>query len=144
MEIVVETYSKGEKNWEEFLEKVIDQIKDKTVNGVTENLECDFSSTDKFSRFLSTAMVMNTFKKYFAYTNNDMACGVQKIHMGGCLEDWMSLPRKIEYLRQFDVNGEMKKYVDNLLPVLDSFVETYKGSPDLEFWNNIYHERKFP
>jgi hypothetical protein len=85
MELVVETYSKGEKNWEEFLEKVIDQIKDKTVNGVTENLECDFSSTDKFSRFLSTAMVMNTFKKYFDYTNMMCVCGIQNIHMGGSL-----------------------------------------------------------
>jgi hypothetical protein len=31
-----------------------------------------------------------------------------------------------------------------LYPVLDQFVETYKGNPHVEFWNNIYHERVPP
>ena len=38
----------------------------------------------------------------------------------------------------------MKKYVDRLMPVLGQFTETYKGNAHLEFWNNLYHERKNP
>jgi hypothetical protein len=47
-------------------------------------------------------------------------------------------------LRQFDVDGKLKRYVDRLLPVLGQFTETYKGNAHLEFWNNVYFERKDP
>ena len=47
-------------------------------------------------------------------------------------------------MRQFDVNGKLKKYVDRLLPVLEQFTQTYKGHAHIEFWNNIYNERPDP
>jgi hypothetical protein len=31
-----------------------------------------------------------------------------------------------------------------LIPVLEQFLETYKGCANLEFWNNLYHERSNP
>ena len=41
--------------------------------------------------------------------------------MAGNLQDWQQLEEKLYYLRQFDVNGELKKYVDRLAPVLEQF-----------------------
>ena len=64
--------------------------------------------------------------------------------MGGTLEDWENLSSKLAILKQFDVNGQLRRYVYRLLPVIDQFIETYKGNAHLEFWNNIYHERKEP
>ena len=58
-------------------------IKKKSVKRVTENLECDFTSTNSFSRFLSTAMVMNAYQKYFDYTRMICICGIQNMHMSG-------------------------------------------------------------
>lgn len=53
------------------------------MKGVTEHLQCNFSSTDKFSKVLSTAMIMNSFRKYFDFTRMMCICGIQNMHMGG-------------------------------------------------------------
>lgn len=66
-------------------------------------------------------MIMNTYKKYVQYTRQGGICGIQNIHMGGDLEDWQNLEKKLLFLRQFDVDGKMKLYVDRLLPVLQQF-----------------------
>lgn len=87
---------------------------------------------------------MNSFQKYFDYTRFIAGCGIQKIHMGGTLEDWEKVSKKLASLQQYDVNGRLKCYIQRLTPIIDEFIETYKGKANLEFWNNIYHERKFP
>lgn len=84
---------------------------------------------------------MNTYKKYFPYTMAGGICGIQNIHMAGDLEDWLNLQKKLMFLRDFDVDGNLKMYVDKLAPVLDQFTETYKGNAHVYFWNNIYNER---
>ena len=61
---------------------------------------------------------MNTFKKYFKYTRLGGGCGIANIHMGGKFEDWKSIEDKLYFLRQFDVDGKLKRYVDRLLPVI--------------------------
>lgn len=119
-------------------------IRENTNPGVTEKLECDFSSTNEFSKVMSTSIIMNGFKKYFDYTRMGGGCGIVNFHMGGKLEDWQNLEKKLLLLRQFDVDGKLKKYVDRLMPVLGQFTSTYKGNPHIEFWNNIYNERKNP
>lgn len=103
-------------------------IKENTVKGVTDQLESNFSSTDKFSRLFSTVAIMNTYQKYFDYTNMVCICGITSIHMGGTQEDWENVYKKLGNLEQFDVDGDLKKYVKNLLPVIDQFIETYKGN----------------
>ena len=52
---------------------------------MTEKLECDFSSTSRFEKLFSTAIIMNSFKKYFDYERQGGGCGIQNIHMGGIL-----------------------------------------------------------
>lgn len=47
--------------------------------------------------------------------------------MGGSLQDWQLLEEKLVYLTKFDVDGELKRYVSGLKPVLEQFTETYKG-----------------
>jgi hypothetical protein len=118
---------------------MIKAIREITVKGSTENLECNFTTTDEFSSFFSTIMIMNTYKKYISYTREGGICGIQNIHMGGQLEDWQNLEKKLLSLRQYDVNGQLKQYVDRLLPVLNQFTETYKGNAHEYFWNNLYH-----
>jgi hypothetical protein len=105
---------KSEYEWNEFFEKVIVEIRKNTVKGVTENFECSFSTTDRFFTIFSTATIMNSFKKYFDYTRMICACGIQNIHMGGSLDDWEKLAKKVSYLNEFDVDGQLKKYVRRL------------------------------
>lgn len=64
---------------------------------------------------------MNTYKRYISYNAGGGICGIQNIHMGGELEDWENLEKKLYFLRQYDVDGNLKQYVDRLLPVLKQF-----------------------
>jgi len=48
---------------------------------------------------------------------------------------------KIGKIVEYDVNGELKEYVKGLIPILEQFVETFKGHPDLLFWNSILEDR---
>ena len=114
----VRTRSTKLDEWDEFFEKVIKLIRKNTVEGVTKALECDFSSTDHFSTVMSTAIIMNGFKSFFNYIRMGGGCGIANIHMGGTLSDWEKLEKKLYFIRQFDVNGVLKKYVDRLMPVL--------------------------
>lgn len=56
-----------------------------------------------------------------------IGCGIQKIHMGGSLEDWEQVGKRLSSLKEFDVDGKLKLYVRRLEPVLEQFIETYKG-----------------
>lgn len=64
--------------------------------------------------------------------------------MGGTLDDWQKIMKQLSSLQQYDVDGKLKSYIQRLTPILEEFIETYKGKANIEFWNNIYHERKFP
>ena len=67
---------------------------------------------------MSTSIIMNTFKKYFNYERWGGGCGIVNAHMKGTLADWQHLEEKLYFIRQFDVNGKLKRYVDRLMPVL--------------------------
>ena len=88
MNLIVKVRSLDDTEWDEFFEKVIELIRKATVKDVTENLECNFSSTDLFSLTMSTAVIMNSFKKYFNYICLRGGCGIVNVHMGGNLKDW--------------------------------------------------------
>jgi len=86
---------------------------------------------------MSTAVIMNTYQKYFDYGRCIPLCGIQNVHFGGNLQDWKTLITKTENLMEYDVNGKLKSYVKNVVPILEKFVETYEGKVDLTFWNKV-------
>ena len=51
---------------------------------------------------------------------------------------------KLESMLQFDVDGELKKYVEYMRVILENFVRTFDGEPDVEWWNTVMksYERK--
>jgi methylase of polypeptide subunit release factors len=78
----------SEKEWDQFFNEIIVQIKKNTKEGVTKMFECNFTSTGRVEKILSTSVIMETYKKYFDYERVIPECGIQKIHLGGELKDW--------------------------------------------------------
>ncbi len=37
----------------------------------------------------------------------------------------------------YDVNDELKTYIKKLSPILNNFIETYKGKVDVKYWNKV-------
>ena len=73
------------------------EIKKNTTEGVLEKFECNFSTTQFVQRIFSNAAVLNTQKNYYEY-HYATACGIQNIHFGGTLEDWIKVKKKTEGL----------------------------------------------
>jgi hypothetical protein len=80
---------------------------------------------------------MNTYEKYFSYGRCIPLCGIQNVHFGGTLEDWKNLRLKLEHLREYDVDGNLKNYVGKVGFIIDKFIDTYQENIDLDFWNKI-------
>lgn len=41
------------------------------------------------------------------------------------------------FLEKYDVDGVLKTYVKNVGVIISKFIDTYKGEPDVEWWNKI-------
>lgn len=44
---------------------------------------------------------------------------------------------KTYLLKDYDINGQMKAYVERMTAILQKFIDTYEGKVDLDFWNKI-------
>ena len=126
-----------EKNWDNFFVQISQQIKENTVENVMDLLECNFSTSTQVDKFISTAIIMNSFKKYFKYTRGICCCGINNIYFEGTLDDWTNIISKTETLKKYDVDGVLNNYVDKILIILNEFKLSFQGKPEVKFWNNI-------
>lgn len=143
----------SETEWGEFLELIEEAIKKNTKGEVVEALRCSFTTTGVVERTLSTVSVMSAFKAYFDYGRCIPCCGIGQVHFFGTLDDWTSLKEKLLALRQYAVPEQgvttaaktkactWKRYIDTLAPVIDKLIDTYRGVPDVEWWNKIINQR---
>lgn len=44
---------------------------------------------------------------------------------------------KLENLMQYDVDGELKKYIEHVRVILRNFLLTYDGKPNKKWWNTL-------
>jgi hypothetical protein len=72
---------------------------------VTEKLTPNFTTTGTIEKIFASAVIMNTFKKYFEYSGMGITCGITSVHFGGTLDDWKNIIKKLVALKEFDVNG---------------------------------------
>jgi len=101
-----------------------------------ETLICDFSTTAPDVRTASEVVLMDCYASYFTYAMMCI-CGIPKITLAGTLEDWRRIRARIEVLATF----ELAWWVNRLRPILDQFIATAEGQPDLAFWQAIYKPR---
>lgn len=117
-------------DWEGCFAEYSEQIK-KNIGAKNHfNLVPKFSTTGRLEQAVFDTSLMKSMDKYFVY-NLCGGCGIPQVKMLGTLDDWQSLRKKLEGLSQYD----LKEWVDNLLPIIDQFIKTYQGEPDLEFWD---------
>lgn len=77
-------------------------------------------------------------KKFFRYERDiGLACGINNVYMAGTREDWAKMIPKLENLIQYDVDGDIKKYISHMRIILQNFLDTYDNNPNVEWWNTI-------
>ena len=137
--VVVEDAGSQESEWDNFFEQILHLINENTTEGVVEALSCNFTTTKRIHKVISTAIIMNSFKKYFSYGRAIMGCGIANVHFTGCRDDWLLVLAKTKNLHQYDVDGDgvLCKYLYKIVVILNQFIDTYDNKVDKSFWNRI-------
>lgn len=119
-------------------------------NNVVDLLTSNFSTTGFVEGLLSSVCIMQTFKKYFKYTQRICGCGIRNVHFMGTIDDWIMLREKAEQLKlftlpassQYSSQGDFRGYLEGILPIFDQFIRTYSGDVDNNFWDTIFDYTK--
>jgi Domain of unknown function (DUF4419) len=118
-------------------EQITKHLKDESV---TKWLLPSFSTTVTADRVAASISIMSTLQAYFEYRCY-LHCGIPNVTLEGSLDDWRSLRDKIDRLPEFDVvpSRIMSEWHTLLAAVLDHFVQSVQGAPDLDFWDCVCH-----
>lgn len=74
---------------------------------------------------------MNSLQKFFQYHREFCICGINNVYMAGVREDWAKMIPKLEEMVQFDVDGELKKYIQHMKVILQNFLLTFDEKPNI-------------
>eukprot|EP00092_Neocalanus_flemingeri_P059812 GFUD01071617.1.p1 GENE.GFUD01071617.1~~GFUD01071617.1.p1 ORF type:complete len:273 (-),score=78.57 GFUD01071617.1:60-878(-) len=109
------------------------------------NLQPDFSTTTPLHGIVGNIAMMSSLQEYFEYRGR-IACGIPAIDMKGTLADWEKLANKFADLRDrlAPINGEigLENWWGGVEEVLNQLVHTFKGKPDIDWWNQIIEKRE--
>ncbi|CAF1134795.1 unnamed protein product [Didymodactylos carnosus] len=127
---------KEECDWTDFFDRIKQEIEKNIKGTIVSTLTSNFSTTGKVEAILSNTCIMDTLQDYFEYDRCMTACGIRDIKFMGTLDDWKLLREKTEQMKAYS-QQIFHEYVDNLLPVLDEFIQTYQNKVNLDWWNKV-------
>ena len=136
-ELRTQTLSLEPDSWPQLISQLTAQIRDNYDPLLYETLSCEFSTTTSTIKTASDIALMDAYKRYFEYVIM-CVCGIPKITLEGTPDDWQRIRDRIEVLATFDLGW----WTTRLAPIVDQFISTAKGAPDLSFWQAIYKPRK--
>ncbi len=102
-----------------------------------ETLLCEFSTTTSDMKTAYEVALMNAYQRYFKYVM-ECICGIPEITLEGTPDDWQRMRERIEVLATYDLGWWTRR----VAPILDNFIATANGEPDLAFWQAIYKPRE--
>lgn len=101
------------------------------------NLFCHkFSATTKAQEAAMDITLMCAMKKYFDY-QLFTKCGIPWIELTGTRQDWVEVRKRANDLYKYILPELSSRWLPNLLPVLDEFVEAYDGKVNHAFWQRM-------
>jgi len=108
--------------------------------GYVDLMEADFSTTAPHQLISSQVMLMSSLQKYFSY-GFGTCCGIPGVEMKGTLEDWEKLAEKLQSLEKLLLpvmeDIALTEWFRSAKIILEKLLNTYKGSPDKEWWGHI-------
>ena len=119
--------------WDELLNTFDNMIAERTKDNLADVMRADFSTTDKTARIVSQMTLMSSVKAFFDYSVIYLSCGIPNITIEGTTDDWQKVLNKTQQLRKYDLNW----WVDDLVPILNEFINASKGNVNKVFWRNI-------
>jgi hypothetical protein len=137
LELTAMIHDLSQSSFEAAIGSFSSQIREHSDPFLHENLLCDFSTTTSTIRTASEVVLMDCYFSYFTY-GMMCVCGIPKVTVTGSLMDWRRIRERVEMLETFDLDW----WIVRLRPILDEFVRTLEGHPNLEFWRAIYKPKQ--
>ena len=126
--------------WDKILEGFSNLINKNTIGEIGQIANNNFSTSGPIEQISGRACLMYACEKYFDYEMGICGCGIEKVHYLGERKDWESIKEKLLKLQNYDIDGKLIKWIQALVPNLDSFIKGFDGVVDLNFWNSIVHK----
>ncbi len=121
-----------------FVSKFTDEIQKNSNESIVKWILPDFSTTTEVDKMVGKLVLMGTVKKFFEYGCGAVSCcGISKVTLEGTLDDWIKLKQKVNRFYEFD-SPDLVNWGKVLSHVLDNYILLYKGTPDLDFWQQMY------
>ncbi|EGC30711.1 hypothetical protein DICPUDRAFT_157533 [Dictyostelium purpureum] len=96
-----------------------------------------FTTTTKVDKVVYAASLMSTLKGFFDYKFSSR-CGLPEVTLLGSVDDWVDIKNRFCRFKDYDCKtNQMNQWSELLNPVLDKFIETAQGNPDIKWWNSI-------
>ena len=133
LKVEIETLKIENKDLETFVEKINQELKKYVGNDIIQNLTPDFTTTDINTKLVCQMSIMDSFKKYFNYEFDQIACGIPYIILEGVAEDYKKIISKAKELSKY----EFEWYINGIIPHIQKLVEAKEGKIDIAFFKNI-------
>lgn len=125
-------------DWELLLNDFSTCIANNTKGELADLMTADFTTTGITERIASQISLMDVVKHYFIYTRISAACGIPSITLKGSPFDWQKVLEKARSLRKY----KLEKWSDDLVAILQEFVEASRGNPNQKFWQGIVKKKR--
>ncbi|KAM9985541.1 hypothetical protein ACTFIZ_009089 [Dictyostelium cf. discoideum] len=97
----------------------------------------NFTTTTDSDKVVYSISLMSILKKYFKFVMKT-ECGLPEVTLLGEISDWINLKERVSLLIHFDTEkNQMSKWLKYLLPIMDKFIESANGNPDIKWWNQM-------
>lgn len=132
-------FSKGsnKNDWTTVFPEFTEQIGEYTGKELLNTTLLNFSTTTSAEKIAFEITLMEAMSNYFIYVVHTR-CGIPNIILKGKTSDWELILEKTKVLSKYELNW----WITDLIPILEQFVNASKNQIDVEFWNNIYKNRK--
>lgn len=122
---------------EEIFPKFSEMIKEDIGVNIHASIISNFTTTSPTSLAVSEISLMSAMKNYFSTGMIWTFCGIPQFTLKGTEQDWISLRKRAESLGELMTKEFSEYWMPLLLPVLDKFVEAYKGNVHHGFWQTM-------
>ena len=125
-------------DWELLLNDFSTCIANNTKGELADLMTANFTTTGITERIASQISLMDVVKHYFIYTRISAACGIPSITLKGSPFDWQKVLEKARSLRKY----KLEKWSDDLVAILQEFVEASRDNPNQKFWQDIVKKKR--
>ncbi|GAM27168.1 hypothetical protein SAMD00019534_103430, partial [Acytostelium subglobosum LB1] len=129
-------------NFDDIITMISDQISNIKDPSIRDWIIPNFTTTTDTDRVVGGITMMATTKNYFDY-KVVFLCGLPQVTLLGSVDDWTEIRDRDKRLVEFDTEDKyLEQWVEMLLPVLDNFIMTAEGTPDIDWWKSIVNKQK--